>query len=493
MATRKPSSVDQGSLWVDAADTRYARRARQSKIQRGVRDVASYEIGGTGLRSWAGNIREQTDERLNGRSGAMMYKEMYQSDPMAGGLMHFVRAVTRKVQWSAVPGKIDDARAQEAAQLLRSILDDMEIGWESVLEEMLMCLVYGWSISEIVYKIRQGPTPPPENQWRSKYDDGKLGIAKIAPRSQDSLERWDIDEHGVTRGLWQTAYPSMRVVYLPIEKCLHITTTSNKLNPEGESWLRPCVRPYTFARDLDTIEAIVHERGAGLPVMEVPLDVTSSSAVPAKQQQMLYWQDLVQSVRRDELSGLVIPSETNKDGTPTGYRFRLLTAEGSSTSDIDKTIKRHQSRIAIALISSFMMLGIDGGGGSYALAKGQIGLFLSALDAILDTMQEQFNGQIVRPLMEMNGYRGDELPKWQHETAEKVDIEVFAKALKDLASVDAVTIDDETRRVAHALLGLPVAGSLDAPVDAAGSAEQPAQIEPNAQDGPQNPSDAGAA
>ncbi len=484
MARKSLTSLEQGTLWVQSASMSERYRSRQAAQRRASGGMASSEVGGTGIRSWGGHIREQTDERLNGRAGAIMYKEIYQSDPLTGGLMRFVRSTARKVQWSAVEGKRDDVRATEAAQLLRSIMDDMEIGWEAVLDECLMCLVYGWSISEIVYKIRQGLTTTDENRWPSKYDDGKIGIAKIAPRSQDSLERWDIDEHGTVLGFWQTAYPSMRMVYLPIEKCLHVTTSSNKMNPEGESWLRQCVRPYQFARDLGTIEAIVHERGAGLPVMELPLDVTSPNATSDKQQQMIYFQDLVQSVKRDELAGLVIPAETDKQGNPTGYRFRLMTAEGSNTADIDKTIKRHESRIAVGLISTFLMLGIDGGGGSYALAKGQIDLFLSALDALLDTIQEQFNQQVVKKIMAANGYRGDEIPKWQHETAAKVDVELFAKALKELALVDAVTIDDDTRRVVHSMLGLPVPNSLDAPVDTAGDAEKPAQNAAQAQETP---------
>ena len=128
-------------------------------------------------------------------------------------------------------------------------------------------LPFGYSVFEIVYKIRRGPNSR-SPKFRSNFTDGLVGWRKIAMRAQDTISEWVIDEDGGIRGYYQNAAPNYETVFIPIEKSLLFRTEVNKNNPEGRSLLRNAYRSYYFLKRIQELEAIGIERElAGLPVL----------------------------------------------------------------------------------------------------------------------------------------------------------------------------------------------------------------------------------
>jgi hypothetical protein len=218
----------------------------------------------------------------------------------------------------------------------------------------------------------------------------------------------------------QVSPPRFKRVVIPFSKALHFRVRSHKNNPEGRALLRNAYRSWYFAKRLQEIEVIGVERNiAGMPVMEVPLDVAQPST-PEARSALASYQDLVRKVRVDKYVGVVVPASENHEGK-TGYKFSLMSASGKSTVDTDPIIRRYESRIAMSVLGEFIMLGMDKVG-SFALSSTKTELFAVALSAIADDICEVFNRTAIPRLMRLNGVPQELWPELRHGDIEQADI-----------------------------------------------------------------------
>ncbi len=171
------------------------------------------------------------------------------------------------------------------------------------------------------------------------------------------------------------------LVTIPIEKALLFRTTTAKASPEGRSLLRNAVRPWWFKRRIEEFEAIGIERDlAGLPVAYVPPDYLSSNATQAEKQVLAAIQQIVTSIKRNEQEGVVFPAMFDADGHRV-MDLQLLSSGGSRQFDTDRIITRYDQRIAMTVLSDFLLLGHDRVG-SFALGSSKIDLWTSAVESI---------------------------------------------------------------------------------------------------------------
>jgi phage gp29-like protein len=139
------------------------------------------ELGLSGLRHYAGHVREEFLADLSGARGARVYREMRDNDPVVGAVLFAIEMLLRGVAWRVEPAA-NGAADRAAADFVRQALDDMDHGFEETLSEALSFLTYGWALFEIVYKRRKIAD--------SRFADGAVGWRKFAIRAQDSLSRW---------------------------------------------------------------------------------------------------------------------------------------------------------------------------------------------------------------------------------------------------------------------------------------------------------------
>jgi hypothetical protein len=329
----------------------------------------------------------------------------------------------------------------------------MSSTWEEFIAEILSMIWFGWSYFEKVYKVRGGKSEDPER--RSAYDDEKIGWRKLSIRAQETLDGWQFDEDGGIRGMYQVAAPEYKRVFIPIEKAILFRTEATKNNPEGRSMLRNAYRSWYFLKRLQELEAIGIERDlAGLPVCELPLAYFGSQASPAKRMAKDNFAKMIQQIRRNEHEGLVFPAETDEEGKPTGYKFRLVGSPGSRSINVDAAIIRYEKRISMTMLTQFLFLGMDKVG-SFSLSSDQTSLFASALGAILDNIEETFNRFAVSELMELNGIPQELWPRLRHGDIEKPDIAAFAQTLVTLTNGGVVTPDDNLESHIREELNLP--------------------------------------
>jgi len=399
-------------------------------------------LGVAGDNTRNGNIR--SDEflpELRGRKAIRKYREMRDNDSTIGAVMYSVEQILRDVDLHVEPAN-DSPEAKREAEFVESIFDDMDHTLDDHVAEALSFLSYGFYWGEVVYKRRQGPTARSDKK-RSKYNDGRIGVRKIAARAPWTINKFDVDQKtGDVLGIEQSVGLMNGRNYIPINKSLYYRTTSLNGDPSGRSILRNAYTSYEYLNNLQAIEAIAVERElAGIPVARIPAEYLSNDASAAQAGFVNNLQQILRDVKFNEQGYIVLPSDTypDKDGAPTNIRLvdiELMSSNGSRNIDIDPIVRRYQHDIARSVLSEFLLLGSQGG--SYALSKSKTDLFLRALESYIQAIVDVLNKQLVERLWELNGLNYDNMPKIVAGDVAPHDLREIAAFLRNLngANID---------------------------------------------------------
>lgn len=400
------------------------------------------ELGSTGLRRYGPAIYEEFLPELRWPRAGKIYQEMADNDPVIGSILYLAEMLIRGTTWE-VKAASTSTEDVEAAEFLKSCMDDMEMSWANVISEILSMLTYGFSFHEIVYKIRRGPH---ENnaKYRSQHMDGRIGWRAIPVRSQTSVEEWLYNKENELTGLVQVAEPDYKRIVIPITKGVLFRTRISRENPEGKSLLRNAYRPWFFKKHFEEIEGIGIERDlAGFPVLTAPenLDLWNDSdeimvALRGRAE------ELVASVRRDSEEGILLPY---------GWDLKLLTSGSSRQIDIGSTIDRYDNRIAITMLSDIILLGNQSG--SFALADTKQSMLAASLQAQVMNIADVFNNKAVPQLFKCNSFKITQLPKI-------VPGQIQTPSLKEVALVMRsmglnIAGDHKLQNYLRYLLGMP--------------------------------------
>lgn len=414
------------------------------------------EVGSSGLHQNGGIVSEDFLRQLQGKQKYANFREMADNDPVIGGYLSGIEMIVRSVDWSVKPADEQDERAVAEAEFVSSCLTDMSTTWDDTLASILTFLVYGFSYHEIVYKYRRGYTN--DGKTQSKYNDGRVGWRKLPIRSQDTVQKWEFDQNGGIRGMWQldSNAPEKGLVYLPIEKCLLFRTTTKLNNPEGRSILRNAFVPWYYKRRIQEIEAIGIERDlAGMPVAYVPPQLLSNNATSEERAALDAIKQIVRNIKRDEQEGIVFPLAYDPDTKLPAYDLKLLSTGGRRQFDTNEIVTRYDQRIAMTVLADFMLLGHEGVG-TQALSVSKIELFMTSLVAYLSQIAEVFNQFAIPRLMRLNGVSEELSPTLTYTPPKNIDLDGIAKYITALAQAGAPLFpDQDLENYLRGLAGLP--------------------------------------
>jgi len=418
------------------------------------------EFGSTGLRRSGGTVFEEFLVNLRGIRGAKVYREMSDNDPTIGSMLFAIEKVITRLEWRVDPYSDDSQDGsvspedKEIAAFVESCLHDMSESWDSTLSQILSMLIFGFSFHEIVYKVRSGDNKDPRK--KSKHSDGRIGWRKMPIRAQETLFRWMIDEDGGIQGMIQVDPSSGGIYEIPIEKSLLFRTSSHKNNPEGRSILRNAYRSWYFKRRIEEIEAIGVERDlAGLPVAYVPPEFLSSTATAEQSTVLTTIKDIVTSIKRNEQEGVIMPSMYDDQGHKV-FDLVLLSSGGSRQFDTDRIIQRYDQRIAMSILSDFILLGSDRVG-SYALGTSKMDLWSMAVDSIAKNIAEVMNQHAIPRLMKLNGMDVSRAPYLTYGEVSHVDLNEVSSFVGGLVQTGAIVPDPKLEQYLRDLAGLPPA------------------------------------
>jgi hypothetical protein len=232
------------------------------------------ELGVAGGRDYRQGIRyDDLTVELRGQWGIRRFREMRDNDPTVGSILAGIEMLARGAKWTFKPAKTqtrpqlpsteegDDTEVavskpkDENVAFVEDVMNDMDFTFEEFISDAMTMLPYGFSLFEMIFKRRE---------------DGRIGIRKLGPRAQWTIESFDVDPGGVMLGAWQQTWNGGRV-YIPASRLLNFRTTSSNCDPAGRSILRNAYRSYVYVTHIQEYEAVAIERELnGLPVGRVP-------------------------------------------------------------------------------------------------------------------------------------------------------------------------------------------------------------------------------
>ena len=398
-------------------------------------NIDLFSLGSSGLKHSQGRVMEEFLLKLQGLKGVVFFTEMSSNSAIIGALRFLIRTLTNKCRFF-VQAADETPVAHAEAEFIESCLEDMDHTWVDFLSECLSFLDYGWAVHEIVYKIRKG-LHHEDLTINSRYDDGRFGWRRLPLRGQNTLDHWDIDYRDNSGNI--RAYCGLdaylgKSFILPVERMMHFRTETYKNNPEGRSLWRNSVVSYYILKRLEEVEAIGIERElTGIPVMQVPVQMLHSTASSSDKMLLGELQNMLAELKNDERGYAVIPSELDRDGKPTGYKFALLTSGGTRTLDVDQAKQYHKLNILQSALAQFIQLGVSGVG-SHALASSSMGMFATALGSFLDNICATFTLQGIHRLMALNNVPSELWPSLQHDKITSPSLEEVGNYLMQLAN-----------------------------------------------------------
>jgi len=379
------------------------------------------------------------------------------NDPVIYATFFAIESSLKQATWRVAPASESEAD-KECAEFIETCLHDQSFPWADTLDHILLMLEQGTTALEIVYKRRLGPEPPSycDDPAPSAYSDGKIGWRKWAPRPVETLVSGDefvMDDKGGIQGINQWTDKGPR--FIPIERLLLFRTT---VVPAGTPWGRPIHRGmYTswyMKRNFQEIEGIGVERDlAGVPVVYLGNDCTTSG--PYSDFELA--KDLVVNLRKDEQAGIVIPHPKMGAGAAEGQGMliELLSAGGARAHDIGAIVERYDRRMALSVLTQFIMLGLDRIG-SYALSRNQNDLFVLAISAWLQKIADVINRIAIPRLVRYNVFPDiTGMPKIQPSEVGIPDLEAVANFVNQLVGREVIQPDPELERHLRQMARLP--------------------------------------
>lgn len=421
------------------------------------KDPQTYEeLGTTGLRRFGGSVAEERLRELRGPNGRERYKEMKENDPVLSAVFfavgHSLKATSHRISPAS-----DKAPDKEAAEFIESAFDDMSQTFLDVMTHIVdPTLEQGFSLVELIYKKRLGPSPPKyvDNPASSKFDDGRIGWRKWSPRPAESLvpgSEWIFDDHGGIQGInQQDSYGNGGVFSIPIHKLLHFRTTVHPANtPEPPPIHRPAYLPYWYTNNFQEIEGIGVERDlGGMAVMYLGNNALSLYDTA---------REVVTNIRVDEQGGIVVPYAKMGQGAAEGegVLLELLASPSTRAHDVGKIIERYDKRKALIVLAQFIMLGMEQVG-SYALSRHQGDLFMLAAGAWLKSFADIINRHAIPRLMALNAFPGTTgMPTLEFNPMGVPNLEQIANFVNRLVEREVITPDIELEKALRSMSGLP--------------------------------------
>ena len=401
------------------------------------------EVGSTGLQVNGGVVTQDFLRQLQGRAGSAVYKEMAENHPVIGATLSAIEMLFRSVEWTVEPSDSDDQRSIDEAEFVAECMGDMSSSWQDFISSVLGFLVYGYSFHEIVYKRRDGRT---DDGTSSRFDDGRIGWRKMPLRSQETISEWVFDQTGGIEGAIRQDPSTGSTVFLPIDRCVLFRTTTRMNNPQGRSILRSA----GIERDL-----------AGMPVALVPPQLLSDSATAAETAALSAIKEIVRNIRRDEQDGLVFPLAYDPDTGNLAYDIKLMSTGGRRQFDTIQIIARYDTRIAMTMLSDFLLVGHDRIG-AQALSVSKIELFQDSISAYLANMADVLNAYAIPRLMRINGVSDDLAPTISYTAPRAPDLDTISNYVSKLTTSGAMIPDDQLDDYLRDVAGLPTEEQVEA-------------------------------
>ena len=379
---------------------------------------------------------------LQGRKGFKIYDKIRIDDQVKASLSLKVNAVLAS-GWDIEPASQDPADI-EIAEFVKRSLEGIKGTINDKLKEVLTALDFGYSVSEIVWKLEE-----------AGEDAGKITIDKIKGKKPHNYY-FDADEFGNLKpdGLLSKLFLGANQTRLPVDKFVIFTYRMEFSNHYGRSDLREAYRSWWSKDNVIKFWNIFLEK-FGAPTVIGQYKTND----PAEQETL---KNIIKNIQNNT-------SIAFKEGT---IDISLLEAirKGGGNDSYEKALNYHDRGIARAILIPDK-LSEGGQTGSFSLGKVHFDMFIWTVKELRGTVAENVvDEQIIKRLIGWNFANVTNFPKFRFNPMtdeEKVEI---AKTFGELASKGAVTPTFADENHIRQTLGMP---EIEEPVEGEPEDETP--------------------
>jgi len=420
------------------------------------------EQGFTGLKVSNKRILEETQKAFRYPTFISTVNEM-RNNPTVGAAMNVYRMMISRVKWDVQDPINATESDKKRAEIIRTMMGDMEgQSWSSFIESVIPYLEYGFAVNEKVFRRRL-------KRNGSKYNDGLVGIKKLAPRSQDTISGWVFSEDGADLlkieqdiNCLENAYKFVNrknlngKIEIDRDKFLLFTASATKGNPEGNSIYKNIYLAFKQLSLLQDQELIgVAKDIQGILKIAIPPRYLDPNASPEDKAAVQAFQTIIDNYNAGTQRGLLVPNMIDPESKLPLFTYELMESKGGAKYDTESIIRRLQGDILSALSVDILKLGAEGTG-SFSLAESKSSVLALAIDYRLREIAEVLNHDLMRTLYTLNGWDTSNLPKFVYADIEEVSLEDFSKAIQRIFSTSAIEVDRDVMNRVRDVLGVPL-------------------------------------
>jgi len=372
------------------------------------------ELGVPGLAIQMGNVKEDVIEILRGPKRLKLLEEMVKYDPLIGAFNNMFQSQFMNVDWSTEASEKDNSQAEEVKELFDTILfKDLSKGnFDELVLNAMTKAIYGFAIIEPVFKKRDGYKK--DKNKSSKYTDGKIGLAKFAPRYQGSIAEWVFDDKfREIVAVKQKDPNTFNEVELPYDRILHFKHNSVNNNPQGQSlYLNTAISYHRKKKTAQSQDQRYDKGFAGILDIELPSAVLDPQTTNANFRAIQEW------ARTTGLN-----ASTGRTQSIVHPEFAKVNILSSNNDGIDASmiISECNREIAVALLSDFFLV-TQKSGNSGALGQSKIKVFKTMINSMLDEVANEINDKLIPMLIDKNALDRNLAPKITHTEVEDLDL-----------------------------------------------------------------------
>lgn len=411
--------------------------------------MALKETGALGLKTSSGKIIQDANKHFQFPQFFKTVAEM-DSNPTIGSAMNVYRFMITRPDWVVKPHVNATEKEIERARIIGTMMHDMEESWDTFMHSVVSYLRYGHSIHNIVpyRRLRRNG---------SLYNDGLVGIKKLAFRNQETIVKWNFDEKN--RELLSVEQSPQLIensatanfdlnkngnIELPRDSFLLFTASANGGNPQGTSIYRNIYLSYkqlTMLQDNQLLS--VAKDSAGVMKIEVPAQYLQGENSPDKGVAAEAFKAIIDGHNEGTNRGLLVPQQIDSETKQNMFNYSLMEEKGNSRNNVESIITGLQNDIYTAL-------GINsvGTGESNEILEWAIAARLKEIKCVL-------NKHLMRFLHEINGWDIERMPTFECSDIEKLDVEKFGKFIQQAFSVSAIEMDRPVMNRVREIFGVP--------------------------------------
>jgi hypothetical protein len=393
------------------------------------------EHGVSGNETWGNSIKwEDYNPLMVGDAFFDTVEKMRSGDGSVAAILKLIKLPFLRTSWNIVPENPDESDAQNL--LIAKVCHEKLVGsrsmynsWNERLTDILLMYDYGYQVSEKIFEVDT---------------DGFLKYAKFKLRRSKTIRDFLVNQDGSINTVVQEGYKDGRLQTLRIPGPYAQVFSWEKEgdNYWGRSILRPIYKHWFYKEELYRIDAVRLDRwGIGIPRAKIQAGYQMKSMARMALDKMLA------ALRGHERGFVVHPEEVDID---------ILMPKGSASDlGLMGSVSHHDLMMFRAVLAQFMATG-NQEHGNYGSTRSYADMFLFAMQAAANFIQEEYGRQNIRQFCDFNfNMNGRPYPVLRAADIQKIEIGLLAEATSKFAAAGILTPDDDIESFFRKVYGWP--------------------------------------